>query len=84
MIPQIPHPPWCHCGQSQGRYWLIAWDSVSGDSASSNQRHHSGLVRNHIFAHPQNRTHGLGCVCISVCVCIYRSVGGGGENTLDR
>lgn len=72
MIPQSPHLPWFRCGQSQGRYWPIAWDSASGDSASSNRRRHSGLERNHISAHPRNHTHGLGCFY----VCVHIGVGG--------
>lgn len=60
----IPHPPWFHCGQSQGQYWQIAWDSASDDSVSSNQRRHPGLERNHRSAHPQNHTHGLVCACV--------------------
>ena len=57
--PLFPHPPWFHCGRSPGRYWQIAWDSASGDSASSSRRHRSGLERNHRCAHPRNHTHGL-------------------------
>lgn len=59
-VPQVAYPLWFHCGQFLGPYWAIVWGSASDDSASSNRKHRSGLVRNHIFARPRSHTRGLG------------------------